>query len=59
MNKNCNNTRKINPAYNDYNNNDSFNGGYNIMNKRGSSLHEDIPIKMPVRLNKTLVKVVT
>ena len=62
MNKNWNNIRKINPAYNIIivmiinNRNDSLNVGYNIMNKSGSSLHEDIPIKMLIRLNKTFIK---
>ena len=71
MKRNWNNIRDINPAYdeyndcndynnnynnNDYYNNDSFNEGYNNMNKSGSSFHEDIPIKKPVRLSKALVK---
>ena len=53
-----NNDEYNNDEYNnnEYIYNDSFNGGYNNMNKSGSSFHEDLPVKMPVRLNKTLVK---
>ena len=54
FNKNIN-IRNIKPIYdyNDYNN--SINDVNNMSNS-GSSLHEDLPVKYPMRLDKNLVK---
>ena len=52
---NPNNMRDRQPFSDDYNNNDSFNEGYNI-NRSGSSYNEDLPTKLPVRLDKNLVR---
>ena len=52
--------RKIKPIYDNYNSNDfnnnSLNENYNDMSNSGSSFHEDLPVKYPVRLDKNLVK---
>ena len=54
------NIRKIKPIYDNYNSNDfnnnSLNENYNDMSNSGSSFHEDLPVKYPVRLDKNLVK---
>ena len=51
------NIRNIKPIYDNYNdfNNNSLNEINNLSNS-GSSFHEDLPIKYPVRLDKNLVK---
>ena len=51
--KNIRNIRPIYDNYNDHNN--SLNDGNNMSNS-GSSLHEDLPVKYPIRLDKNLVK---
>ena len=51
---NIRNIKPIHDTYNDYNNN-SFNEGNN-MSSSGGSLHEDLPVKYPIRLDKNLVK---
>ena len=55
--KNENNIINIRPLYDKYNdyNNTSINETNNLSNS-ASSCHEDIPIKLPVRLDKNLVK---
>ena len=55
-----NNINLIQPIYNDdyeydYDNNNTINEGYNL-NNSGSSFHEDLPTKFPVRLDKNLVR---
>ena len=55
FNKNIN---TIKPIYNDdydENNNNLINDGYNLTNS-GSSFHEDLPTKYPIRLDKNLVR---
>ena len=50
------NIRNIRPIYDNYNeHNNSLNDGNNMSNS-GSSLHEDLPVKYPIRLDKNLVK---
>ena len=55
--KKNNSIRNIKPIVDNYNdfNNISFNNENNISNS-GSSFHEDIPVKYPIRLDKKLVQ---
>ena len=56
--KNENNMINLRPIYDKYNgyNNTSLNETNNNLSNSVSSCHEDIPIKLPVRLDKNLVK---
>ena len=50
------NIRNIRPIYDNYNEHNNSLNDENNMSNSGSSLHEDLPVKYPIRLDKNLVK---